>query len=147
MGNCVFYIFDVPLIIWKKNIGGYNLCCSLLYADCFFIFLLNLINNRTIKWLILFFLFVLPISLFIYNDNPNNDFTLMYIIIVGAPADIPILPDNIWDCFRREAYQTRLFYEYLVYFILPVVYWIGLYFLSKTLISQYFNKTVVHLDK
>lgn len=123
------------------KIGIYYIIIVLLIST------LNLIHSRRVKWLIVLFAFVLPISILVFTDNPNNDFTLIYVIQISAPANIPILPDNIWQYLNHANYSIWLLYSYLIYFILPIIYWYGLYKLAKWITNNFYCKTKKQLFK
>jgi hypothetical protein len=107
------------------KIGIYYIIIVLLIST------LNLIHSRRVKWLIVLFAFVLPISILVFTDNPNNDFTLIYVIQISAPA-------NIWQYLNHANYSIWLLFSY---FILPIIYWYGLYKLAKWITNNFYCKT------
>jgi len=128
------FIYNRELTDDTLKVGVYYLIIVLLVS------FLNLIRNNVIKWLILFFLFIVPISIFIFTDKPSNDFTLMYVIQTCAPANIPIVSDSIWKYLNHSNELIRVLNYYLIYFILPMVYWYGLYYLAKVIVFRNFIK-------
>lgn len=135
-------IFIICQLIYNRNFSDDTIKIVFYYLIiALFIFILNLIQKKIFKWLIVIFFFILPLTYLFFTDSPNNDFTLIYIMQVAAPANFPLLPDNLWQNLKYSNYQKTLPVLYLIYFILPIIYWYTLYLLAKWVCKIKFTLT------
>ncbi len=136
-----YFIFLVRQIVYCEFTSDVTYQVGVVYLIVILlVLLLNLIDSRLKKWLVIFCLYIIPLSILLCYDTPG-DYTLIYVITTVAPVNIPILPDNTWQYITHSEYSIRVFYQYLVFFILPIFYWVGLYYLSKYLVARYFTKS------
>lgn len=126
-----FFIFLMRQIIYNRVISDDTYQTGIFYFIIIILFfMLNLIKSRLKKCIIILCVYVIPVSIFIFYTQA------LYIYLTGAPANIPILPKNTW----QYLIDSKVIYQYLVFFILPIFYWVGLYYLSKWLVGLYEKK-------
>ncbi len=130
-----YVIYWLFVIIYDRDITDDSLKVGLYYLlIVILLYVLNLIRYRLIKWVLLIGILV-PIVYLMYTDNSGNDFTLTYILQGIAPANLPLLPDNIWQYVNHSSFIIRQLYFCLIYLLFPLFYWYGLYLFSKRIIK------------
>lgn len=97
------------------------------------VYVIHFINHKRIKWLIVLIFMILTALLQILSVNA--EFSLLYIFVFLAPANIPFLPDQFVVNF--ENFAAKQIVNYLIFVILPIVYWYALYLLSKVGVKQF----------
>lgn len=98
------------------------------------LFIINLNNKRWIKWVIFGGFFFFPLSYLILTAADLPDITSLDLLLTSAPASVPFLPEKLNYPSQNQSIITIIFY--FLYFILPIIYWYGLYILSKRIIKS-----------
>lgn len=91
------------------------------------VYIINLINRKRIKWLIVLILIILTVLLQILSVNA--EFSLLYIFVIMSPANIPFIPDKF--VINLENFFVKQIVNYLTFVLFPMIYWYALYILSK----------------
>lgn len=119
-----------------KVIGYYGVFVIIL-------FILNLIKKRVFRWSAFIFVLFLPISYLILTGTKDLNYTSLNILLSGAQMNAPFLPENL--TFELKNHLENVVITYSLYFLLPLFYWYGLYFISKKIVNRLFtsNKTTL----
>ena len=111
-----------------KVIGYYSVLVVIL-------FLLNLVKKRVLRWLVFLIVIFIPLSYLIFVGSDHPDGTSLYVLTSAAQIDVPFLPSNL--SFELNSHFENVIITYSLYFLLPLLYWYGLYSLSKLLENKF----------
>lgn len=129
----MYSVFTISTLIFGREFSSKEwFHISLYYAIIVIIlFLINLVKKIWIKWTIVAVIFIL-LSVIFYEGADNWDYSSLYGVLIIAPVNVPFLPDIF---IKYEIKDTIIFY--FLYFLLPVLYWYGLYIVSKRVVVKF----------
>lgn len=131
----MFSVFIICTLIYGREFSSKEwLHISLYYGIIVIIlFLINLVKKTWIKWTNVAVIFIL-LSVIFYGGADNWDYSSLYVVLISAPVHVPFLPEKINYPSQYPSIVTFLFY--VLYFLLPLIYWYGLYILSKRIVAK-----------
>jgi hypothetical protein len=92
------------------------------------VFLFSLLKTRKTRWVIFSLIIVLPITYFIFSAPSQSLVTSSELLLHGHKVNTPFLPKIQ---FKLKNDNFRLFFEYLLFFILPILYFYAIYSIAK----------------
>lgn len=134
---CVYIIFSI--IYFRKMETGVTVFYTILSA---FVFCINLITARTVKWGIVLLMCILFSILVFMGIGGIADNPIDFIFIDGSPGTMPFLPQYLWQDINIENYTLRFIVLYLIYFWGALVYWYIIYQISKRMLSYLYKKSI-----
>lgn len=135
-------------LVFAGLLSAIYIVCSLIYnrslSDLFLVFLyylviagivycLNLIKKRKIRWATFIMVFFIPLTYIIFTGANVKYSSSLEVLELGAKLDVPFLPDLF---FQIKDLKILSFVFYLLYFILPLIYFYAIYAVSKMIFSQ-----------
>jgi hypothetical protein len=126
--------------------------CSFIYnrslSDLFLVFLyyvgiasivlsINHIMNRKIRWSIFLFVFILPITYFIFIGTNAPYSSSLEVLVSALPINLPFSP-SLYSFFQERVIPPMVIY--ILCFLAPLIYFYSAYFLSKMIFK---NKTEI----
>ena len=132
MLGLMYFVFAIGTLIYNRDYSVKEWMQIAVYYGILatILFTINLIKKRWIKWVILMVLLTL-LSIVFFGGADNWDYSSLYGVLIMAPVNIPFLPDIF---LKYELKDTAIFY--LLYFLLPIIYWYGLYIFSKRIVAK-----------
>ncbi len=118
---------DYSLEEWMHVALIYGVYVSILFC-------INIVKKRWIKWVIFGGIFFFPLSYFIIAGANLPDITSEDALLSSAPFNVPFLPEKI--NYPSQYPGIIIFLFYVLYFLLPLIYWYELYTLSKRIIAK-----------
>lgn len=129
--NFLFYI--VFSIVYNRSVSDLNEVLFFYFIIALLVYFISLLKQRLIRWGLVLFVFVLPATYIIFTASSDSLITSSELLLHGHKINAPFLPIIQ---FKLSNESFRLFIEYLLFFILPILYYYLLYCLSKIL-SRY----------
>lgn len=126
----IFVLYIVFSIIYNRRMSDVNEVLLFYVIIALLVFFISLLKRRLIRWGLVLFVFILPATYIIFTASSDSLITSSELLLHGHKTNAPFLP-IIQFKLSNESY--RLFIEYLLFFILPIVYYYLLYCLSKIL--------------
>jgi len=131
----MYAVFAISTLIYRKEYSIEEwLHVALVYGIYVLIlFSINIIKKRWIKWIIFGGIFFFPISYLILVGTNLHYVNSLDALLASAPINVPFLPKKINYPSGDPILINFVFY--VLYFLLPLIYWYGLYSLSKRIIT------------
>jgi hypothetical protein len=135
-------------LVFAGLLSAIYIVCSLIYnrslSDLFLVFLyylaiagivycLNLIKKRKIRWATFIMVFFFPLTYIIFTGTNVKYSSSLEVIEIWAKLNVPFLPDLF---FQIKDLKILSFVFYLLYFILPLIYFYAVYAVSKMIFNQ-----------
>lgn len=129
-------VYVISSLFYSREISA--LPETILYYSVLVLFVIfvDLIKIRRVKWLILILINLVVIT-FVVLGAYAPDISSIYLLVVMSPLNVPFLPRLNLNIDNKI---LRVVVFYLLYFLLPVIYWYGLYILSNRVILRKFLK-------
>jgi hypothetical protein len=134
----VFAVFMFTVYIISNFIYGRSLS-DLFYVFLYYlaiagiVFCINLVRKRKIRWAIFLLVLVIPFTYIIFTGTNVKYSSSLEVLELGAKLDVPFLPDLFFQ-IKDKTILAIVFY--LIYFVLPLIYFYAVYALSKMIFSQ-----------
>lgn len=101
------------------------------------VFCMNFIRSRKVKWILFLIVFFFSGTYFIFVGVNYPDYSSLDLLVIGAQVNAPFLTESIIPFINNASQPISL---YVIYFLLPLIYFYGIYYLSKTLINRKWKK-------
>jgi len=132
----MYFVFVICTLVYGRGFSFEEWMEVVVYYGILVIilFCINLIKKKWIKWAFFVGLFFFPLSYLILTGTDLPDITSLDVLLASAPSNVPFVPEYINYPTQDPITVTVIFY--VLYFILPLAYWYGLYILSKKIIAK-----------
>lgn len=132
----MYFVFTISTLVYGRNYSLKEwLHVALVYGVYVLVlYSINIIKKRWIKWVIFGGFFFFPLSFFIIVGANLPDITSKDALLSSAPINVPFLPEYINYPSQYPGRVILIFY--VLYFLLPLIYWYGLYILSKRIVAK-----------
>ncbi len=98
------------------------------------IFIINLFKTRKVKWGVVVFFVGLITILIIWGESVNAlEGSFLDLLVNLSKVNVPFLPNKV---LVIEQLFLRAIVFYLLYFLLPLLYFYGVYYFSKILVNR-----------
>lgn len=126
-------IYIISSLLFKRGLSDLPEISLYYILLAILLLFIDLIKIRKIKWLVIFLINLVAIIMVILGAYAP-DASSIYLLVVMGPLNIPFLPRLE---FTIDDKIVRVTVVYLLYFILPLIYWYALYKLSKSIVNKY----------
>jgi len=126
-------IYIVCNLIYNRSLSDILMVFLYYLAIAGIVFCINLIRKRKLRWAIFLLVLVIPFTYIIFTGTNVKYSSSLEVLELGAKLDVPFLPDLFFQ-IKDKTILAIVFY--LIYFILPLIYFYTVYTLSKMIFNQ-----------
>jgi hypothetical protein len=129
----MFTVYIISNIIYGRSLSELFQVFLYYLVIAGIVYCLNLIKKRKIRWATFIIVFFIPLTYLIFTGTTVKYSSSIEVMEIWAKLNMPFLPDLF---FQIKDLIILSFVFYLLYFILPLIYFYAVYALSKMIFSQ-----------
>lgn len=125
-------LYAISSLIYFQNLSDIFEAVKYYSVIIVLVFVFNLIKNQKLKWTVFFVILFFPLTFLYYKGINVQDYSSADVLLILAPVNVPFLGGFI----PVGDFTARVFVFYLLYFILPLLYFYGVYLFSKRMCKR-----------